>query len=39
MVDSRKVLVALARVVPLLAFVDVCRSLPSLLPYLSLIHI
>ena len=34
MVDSRKVLVALARIVPLLAFVDVCRSLPSLLPYL-----
>jgi len=34
LVDSRKVLVALARIVPLLAFVDVCRSLPSLLPYL-----
>lgn len=34
MVDYRKVLVALARVIPLLAFVDVCRSLPSLLPYL-----
>jgi len=32
--DPRKVLVALARVVPLLAFVDVCRSLPGLLPYL-----
>jgi len=34
LVDYRKVLVALARVIPLLAFVDVCRSLPSLLPYL-----
>ncbi len=34
MVDSRKVLVTLTRVVPLLAFVDVCRTLPSLLPHL-----
>ena len=34
MVGSRKVLVALARVVPLLAFLDVCRSLPSLFPHI-----
>jgi len=34
LVNSRRVLVALTRVVPLLVFVDVCRSLPSLLPYI-----